>query len=153
MSTLTKDDPTLSGAVDALDIVADKQAHSRAIASECTRRLKRLGYSLDGLNGIGTKNDRGWPIHVWPQGLDIAEPGRSVAILRAYALHYAAFPLIDPGLWHHAMRALARRADADIFEAYRNQRIAKKPRQRERGPVWQTIEQLVAEVRAMPIRS
>lgn len=142
---LSMDDPDLTGLVNGFDIVTDKRMHARALARACTNRLTRLGYSMKGLNGIGTREDRGHPMHDWPATVDMDARGKSIATLRAYALHYAALPLTDPPLWHHAMRRLAERADAEIFDSYRNQRIAKAPRQRERGPVWRTIEMLIAE--------
>lgn len=142
---LSKDDPTLSGLVDGFDIVTDKRAHARYLARTCADRLRRLGYGLEGLNSIGTRDDNGWPVHTWPASVDLDSRGRTIATLRAYALHYSAIPLPEPSLWHGAMRKLATAADAEIFDSDRSQRIAKGPRQRQRGPVWRAVEMLINE--------
>lgn len=142
---LSKDDPPLSGLVDGFDVVTDKRMHARILARACANRLERLGYSLEGLNSIGTRDDNGWPVHAWPPSVDMDSRGRAIATLRAYALHYSAIPLPEPSLWHNAMHKLADAADAEIFDGYRSQRIAKGPRKRPRGPVWRTVEMLIDE--------
>lgn len=142
---LSRDDATLTGLVDGFDVVTDKRMHARVLARACSDRLRRLGYGLESLNGIGTRDDNGWPVHTWPTAVDMDARGRAIATLRAYALHYSATPLPEPSLWHNTMRRLATLADAEIFGSYQSQRIAQGPRQRPRGPVWRTVEMIVAE--------
>jgi len=142
---LSRDDATLTGLVDGFDIVTEKRLHARALARACTSRLTQLGYSTEGLNAIGTRDDRGHPMHTWPATVAMDARGKAIATLRAYALHYAATPPTDAPLWHVAMRRLATVADTEILDGYRSQRIAQGPRQRPRGPVWRTVEMIVAE--------